>query len=832
MQERNNTQAYQLKGSMIALRLVFGVLATGTMGMQVYAAEPSAISSKQQYNIPAGPLDKALASFAGRSGVNLSLDPALTSGLQSEGLQGSYGLKDGFSRLLTGSGLEAVVDDNANWKLRKATTLNSPASNTKSSATLPEVGVVAARSRESKAMTEGSQSYAARAVTIGKGEQSLRDVPQSVSVVTRQRMDEQNLTSLDSVLTQTTGVTREFRNYGHSVYYSRGFEISSFMTDGVPMGYYGGLGIAPDTAIFDRVEVLRGAPGLLIGNGDPGGTVNFVRKRPLAEKQVQLTARAGSWDYYRLDGDITGPINESGTLRGRLVAGYEDRHYSYDEAKTRLPLFYGILEADLGEHTVAAAGIRYQHFKQDGGRWAGGLPVTTDGSHIKLPRSTAFGPSWTWFESEVKEVFGDVTHHFNDDWSVKVSGTYQSSNRQDATMMTNGNVNPATLSGFELTGIAFEDTQYRRKGVDAQVQGKFDAWGQQHTLFVGANWQKSTVPSSKSAESLYSTPVAVNLNAINLSALPRLYRGAYSNYSDQETTQGIYGNLKLQLLEPLKVILGGRVSWYDFNNSGGSAYKQTHEVTPYAAVIWRLNEQWSLYGSYTDIFRPQSQSFTASGNPLKPAMGSNYEAGIKGELNDGKLNTSFSVFRIVMDDLAQIDPNNPTICPGAPVSGGCSINGGKVKSQGFDAEINGEILPRVQLFTGYTYNATKTVRDRDANGIPTLDEGRPYNSAFNPRHLLRSWATYRLPGSLDKVTLGGGVTIQSELSADTYWGEDIPRRQGGYSVWNVHASYRVDEHWTASLNINNLFDRRYYTNAAGMWYGEPQSAMLTVRGTF
>lgn len=829
------TSHFRLSPLVLALQLSFAPAALTPAALMLAPSLAQADSTSQaeqvNYDIPAGPLAPALTRFAQQAGISVAVDAQALKGLNTRGLKGSYSLSEGFGLLLAGTGY-APEQTSAGYALRKASHMHNEQVQ-QNGAALPEVTVKASADRESRATSEGTGSYAARAVTVGKGEQSLRDIPQSVSVVTRQRMDEQNLTSLDNVLAQVTGVTREFRNFGHSVYYSRGFALDNFMVDGVPVGYYGGIGIAPDTAIFDRIEVLRGAPGLLIGNGDPGGTVNMVRKRPLAEKQVQITARAGSWDNYRVDGDVTGPLNEAGTLRGRLIAGYEDKRYFYEEAESKLPLLYGMLEADLGSNTTAAVGMRYQHYSQQGGRWSQGLPIANNGSDLGLSRSTTYGPSWSYFKSTVREVFGDITHHINDDWYVKLSGTAQLSEREDAAFLTSAGrdaIDPVTLQTFQLRGVDFEDSKYRRRGADAQVHGKFNGWSQQHEVFLGANWQREETLAYKSNRVQYASAITVNPFAPGLSSIPRIYNTPYGTpLTSTMTTQGLYGNVKLQLADPVKIILGGRVSWYENESFGGTPYKQTREVTPYAAAILKLNEQWSLYGSYTDVFRPQGDAFTASGNVLKPALGSNYEAGIKGEFAGGKLNTSFAIFRIDMDDIAQTDPQNPLSCPGSPASGGCSINGGKLKSEGFDAEINGELLPRMQVFAGYTYNSAKYVRDRDAAGNPTADEGRTFQSAFIPRQLLRSWVSYKLPGNLDKLTVGGGVNFQTEIfTEDT----GVRYTQGSYAVWNAHASYRIDEHWLAALNVNNLFDKQYYTVAGNRWYGEPQSFMLTLRGTF
>ncbi|MCB5190934.1 TonB-dependent receptor [Methylobacillus arboreus] len=820
---RHTKTSFKLAPMLLAVQLAWAPALTSTV------AHAEAAATTSQYDIPAGSLASALTRFAQQSGVAISVDANEIKGLSSPGLKGAYSLDEGFNHILAGTGYTAQKTTSG-YALRKISAVREDGSHN----ALPEVSVTASMARESRAISEGTRSYAARAVTIGKGEQSLRETPQSVTVMTRQRMDDQSLTSLDSVLMQTTGVTRQFRNFGHSVYYSRGFAIGNYMADGVPMGDYGGIGTAPDTAILDRVEIMRGAPGLLIGNGDPGGTVNMVRKRPLAEKQIQVIARAGSWDYYRLDGDITGSLNESGSLRGRLVAGYEDRHYFYDEAQSKLPLLYGIIEADLGENTVAAAGFRYQHYKQNGGRWVGGLPLSNDGSDLKLSRSTSLGPGWTSYENEVKEIFGDVTHHFNDDWKLKVSTAHQRFTRTDAAMQRTSYVDSQT-GAISFTQMNFAENKFEKNVADIQLNGKFTVWGQEHEMFIGANWQQDKTPSMRSYIPRYIPNVSANIYNLDLSSLPRLYQGAYGPASSQEsTTQGIYGNVRLQLVDSLKLILGGRVSWYEFENSSNTSYKQTREVTPYAALIWRINETWSAYGSYTDIFLPQSSSYTVAGNPLEPAIGSNYEAGIKGEFYGGRLNTSLALFRIDQDNRAMPDPRFPTNCPASPVGGGCSINGGKVRSEGIEAEINGEVIPNLQLSAGYTFNAAKYIKDRGNTGEATANEGSRLSNDHNPRHLLRTWATYKLPGEWDRFTIGGGFTLQSELSyMDQYAPAGVvERHQNAYSIWNAHASYRIDEHWTAALNINNIFDKRYYTDALRSQYGEPQSMMLTVRGNF
>lgn len=245
--------------------------------------------------------------------------------------------------------------------------------------------------------TDGTGSYTTGAVSIGKGApQSLRETPQSVSVVTRQVMDDNNLNSLSKVLEDTPGITFQYRNFGGHVYTSRGFSLlaESFLVDGIGgQGYQITGWMQPDMAIYDRVEVLRGASGLLVGAGQPGGAVNLVRKRPTADNKFSITTRAGSWDQYRVDLDGSGKLNDSGTLRGRMVAAYDDSGSYLDGRDSRTPLLYGIVEADLSDDTTLTMSLRRQE-QVINGYSIYGLPRYSNGQSLGLSRSTNLAQKW------------------------------------------------------------------------------------------------------------------------------------------------------------------------------------------------------------------------------------------------------------------------------------------------------------------------------------------------------------------------------------------------------------------------------------------------------
>ncbi|MFU7334545.1 Fe(3+)-pyochelin receptor FptA, partial [Pseudomonas aeruginosa] len=190
-------------------------------------------------------------------------------------------------------------------------------------------------------------------------------------------------------------------------------------------------------------------------------------------------------------------------------------------------------------------------------------------------------------------------------------------------------------------------------------------------------------------------------------------------------------------------------------------------------------------------------------------------------LADGRLNLSLAAFRIDLENNPQEDPDHP-----GPPNNPFYISGGKVRSQGFELEGTGYLTPYWSLSAGYTYTSTEYLKDSQN------DSGTRY-STFTPRHLLRLWSNYDLPWQDRRWSVGGGLQAQSDYSVD-YRG--VSMRQGGYALVNMRLGYKIDEHWTAAVNVNNLFDRTYYQSLSNPnWnnrYGEPRSFNVSLRGAF
>lgn len=785
----------------------------------VFAAEPNSSAAAQKaYNIPAGPLSPALSAFAGSAGLNLSSEPALTEGLRTQGLQGSYSVQEGFARLLSGSGLEAVSRGSNVYILNR---LPAKSSASPAETTLPAITATA----QSAVTTEGTGSYTTRALTIGKMQQSIRETPQSVTVVTRQQMDDQNLVTLEQVLEHSTGITKSQRNFGAHVYTARGFEIpdTNYLIDGVSGTVYNPTGWVPtDMAIFDRVEVLRGAGGLIVGPGDPSGVINMVRKRPRAEKHFDVMARVGSWNNYRVEIDAGSPLNEEGTVRGRVVAAYQDNEFFYDVTHSKQPMIYGVVDMDLSRDTTLTVGARHQETNIDGYSIFG-LPRFTNGQALNVPRSTSFAQDWNRHEASVDEVFVELEHRFAGDWKAKLTANYSETSIHQKLGTARNAVNPA-IGTTTFTSLYFMNREISNKGVDANVSGSFNAWGKTHQAMFGANWSSSDLYGRSTT---LNRNIPINIYNPNHSLVPEPAQPAWTAQTrDQDQRVGVYGSTRLQLADPLHLLLGGRFSWFSYRTDNlltgavTNDYRQNAEFTPYAGLVYDLNKQWSVYTSYADTFQPQSQYATASGTLLKPAVGSNIEAGIKGELYEGRLNVAMSVFKINKKDIAVVDQNNLGACPGISTNN-CYRNANFQNSKGFEIEATGQLLPDWQVAAGYTRVTSEN------------ETGQSFASDV-PKHLVRASTTYRLPGIWQKWTIGGGVAAQSDYRFQE--SSSVLITQGGYSVWNAFSSYKINDKWTASLNVDNLFDKNYWAVVAGTrngnYFGAPRSVMLTMRGSF
>ncbi len=801
---------------------LFGLGAVCLMpSLQAVAAETASESRVRSYDIASGSLTEVLSRFAVEAGAAISFDAAQLQGRQSPGLRGSYSLHEGFATLLAGSNFQVVAQGNGSYVLiARPEALADGAI---------ELGAISVTGSGLGSVTENSGSYTTGAVSIGKSPQTLRRTPQSVTVLTSQRLQDQGLTNLTTVLEQTPGVVVDYVDSERVTYYSRGYQIDAIQYDGatVVQGSGGGSFIQSDSAIIDHVEVLRGATGMLRGSGNPSGTVNMVRKRPTREFQGSASVTAGSWDAQRYVLDVSGPLAAEGALRGRMIAVHDDRDLFQDSRMERKNVLYGSLAADLGERTTLTTGIEYTELDATGA-W-GGLPADFSGQPLELSRSAYLGADWNRWNRSNLQTFVELEHLFDNDWALKLSGTRThfrlDNNGFKQTFIERASTTNPYLMNMQVTeGDGGESEQ---TNLSATLNGPFDLFGRQHELMLGLERIRndSTASATNRVVGVLSDfdirnwdPKAIAEPAINITARPVMTR---------TTQEGAHATWRLSLAEPLTAILGARMNWwkYDQSTTATGDYSVNQEIVPYAALIYDLNDNFSTYASYTEIFNPQSAT-DAAGSVLEPITGEAYEMGIKGEFYEGRLNTSLALFRINQVGKALDDINSPNPCPPFYASGYCQTASGKSRSDGFEIEVSGEVLPGWQVSGGYTYTSTEYLKDTISNTGNVL-------RSTDPKRMLKLFTSYRLPGAWSDLTVGGGVRAQSDIYSRS---GNALATQSGYAVYSAMANYRLNDHYSVQLNANNLFDKAYYkkigTTATSYYWGEPRSLEVTVRGTF
>lgn len=680
-----------------------------------------------------------------------------------------------------------------------------------------ELGATEITNTQLGSTTEGSRSYTTGAMsTATKLPMTMRETPQATTVITRQRMDDMGMTSINDAIAATPGVFLSYASGpGRQTYYARGFEIDNLMYDGIPSGYNGvGVGVQPNLAMFDRVEIVRGATGLVTGAGNPSAAVNMVRKRPLADQRVTLTGAAGSWDDYRGEVDASSPLNDSGTLRGRVVTSYRDANSYVDGAEEDHGLFYAITEADLSDFTTLSVGFSHQKDKTNN-FWGASL-VGLDGRHQDLPRSYNPGTSWENKEQETNTLFAELRHQLANDWKLQVNADYS-----DLNAIFSGSYQSRFAADRSLQRTVWQAKYDEHKiGLDSFVSGPFEALGRTHELVVGAS--KRIADMNTHSYSPYVTTWPVD------GGKPDFTRtGSKRTVTTQD---GVYVTTRLSLADPLKLILGGRLDWYDYDDKESSTadYKVTRNVTRYAGLIYDLDDHHSVYVSYSDIFTPQDEK-DSSGTPVTPIVGKNYEVGIKGEYFDGALNASAALFRIDQENRAV--ETTPLGCPQAK----CYDAAGEVRSQGIDLEVQGALTENWQLGAGYTYARVHTIKDAKN----PQNENQRFDTDM-PEHLFKLSTVYRFQGPLEKLRVGGNLSWQSRMYNDIPLdnGSSYRLKQKAYALTNLMAGYAVNENLDLQLNANNIFDKKYYssistsTQYGGDTYGAPRNLMLTAKYSF
>jgi len=687
-------------------------------------------------------------------------------------------------------------------------------------AVMPQIQVTA---QKQDSYTAG-RSKAATPLNI-----SLRDTPQSVSVVTQQRIEDQALETVTDVVNNVTGVSVNQYETHRAGFTARGFDIDNLQIDGVPTTWdqpWSSGEVAGSLAIYDRVEVVRGATGLMTGAGNPSAAINLVRKRATSK---ELTGSAeigiGCWNERRGMVDVSSGLNASGTVRARVVGEYQRADSWVDLLKSKSHTFYGTVEADLAPRTVLSAGYSRQENDPKGPMW-GGLPYWyTDGSKTNWDVSKTSAADWTRWETRYENAFVNLEHGFDNGWQLRASFSHGDRQADSALLYLSGV--PDRVTGLGVGAFAGSYlTHTRQDDFSLHASGPFELAGRKHEAAIGYMHSKQEFNAdSRAADYGGGYPPVGNFNSWNGAAYPEPAWGAPTFYESSVTRQeALYGVARFSITDPLKAIIGARVTNYDKTGVGAwsPAYqlKHDHQLTPYAGVVYDLTENLSAYASYTDIFQPQNRKDLA-GNILDPVVGKSYETGIKGEFLDGRLQASLAVFKIKQDKLAQEAGLVDRDGSGPLVSEAYYRAANGAKSDGFEFELSGELARGWNATAGYSQFKAKDAAGADINSV-------------YPRKLLRVFTTYRL----DALTVGGGVNWESRtytIDPAAPAGTNGLIEQDSFALASLMARYDISKQLSAQVNVNNLFDKKHFGMFAAygaITYAAPRSVSASLKYRF
>ena len=668
------------------------------------------------------------------------------------------------------------------------------------------------------------QGYNAHSVSgASRLDLAISDIPQSVSVITNAQLRDFQLNDINTALDSATGINVERIETDRTYYTARGFDVTNFQIDGVGLPLTNGNNHADeDTAIYDRVEVIRGANGLMTGVGNPSATVNFIRKRPTADNQLNLSASYGSWNNTRLEADGSARLND--TFATRIVAVKQTKDSYLDRYETDKTVLYAFIEANLSDDTSISVSHSYTDNDAKGNNW-GALPLFyTDGSATNYDRSTNTSADWSNWKVIKQNTVVELSHYFNDNWRLRGTYSHRTTDEDTELFYIYGTPNKTTELG--LTGYGSEyDLDEKHDLADVYISGDFELFGREHQLVTGVNYAEVNYTDRSLYD--YTTgngfPPIPDLNTWDGNTPKPTFTDKPSGSDVSAKQQAAYITGRFNLFDGFHLIAGGRFNKWQ---AEGLAYGKTQdaedsEFIPYLGMVYRFIPELVAYASYTETFKSQTELDINDQN-LAPVTGESKEIGFKSELFDGRLLASIAYFDIQQVNLAVPDPSTSEL----PPTQQRYIGADGINSKGYEFEVAGELFDGLNLSLGFT--------DFDIEGN---DKNAELVAAYTPSKLLKFAATYDV-AVIEGLSVGMNMRWQDDIYRKqgtvgkefANAGEEIITRQDAYAIVDLMARYQFNDHLELSVNANNVTDEKYINSLywAQGFYGAPANYSATV----
>lgn len=763
-----------------SLVLLFGSLALNPIAL----AQQSGTNQTREYDIPAGPLGEVLSRFAAEAGILLSGDGALTANQSSHGLQGRYTVREGLNRLLSGTGLAA------RFNAENTVTISRAADGEQILAPITVEG-----SRESA--YGPVQGYKAeRTATATRTDVAIRDMPASVHVVPREVVGDQAAVRIADALQNISNVHHAGTSGGRIEEFTiRGFRSGTrrIARDGFYSPATFGQMDPADMAGIERVEVLKGPASVLYGQTAPGGIINLVTKKPLADSFQTYDLKVGSYDLYRAEVDVNQPFTTDNHVLFRLNGTAHTADSSRGET------FRSVLR-DTDRLFVSPAlrwivdentnlDVQLDYIQETLPIDFGLIPI--NGRADVLPRDFTIAESFVRYDAEEYRAQATFEHRFHETWSLRSSLLYSRNTGDRLSVDAAGDVQP---DGTLERRVRIEDDAQKDYAMLNQLTTSFTTGSVDHEFLAGADVTKTRADRTDSRAPLDPINVFDPVYGATPGAFgePRLRPRELDTYS-------VFLQDLVSFGPQWKVLTGIRYDHADLRDRDTTQVDE--DFTPRFGLVYQPTENLSLYASYSESFEPVIGE-SIDGSPFDPTLGEQYEIGIKSEFFDDRLLATVALFELTQENIRTPDPNNP----------GFSIQIGEQRSRGAELDIVGEISDGWKLIGSLAHLDAEITEDNE------LPVGNRLGNV--PKWSGSLWSSYAVQdGVLSGFKIGGGVFAVGRRYGDAENTYIAP----GYARLDAALTYTASERYEFSVNFRNLLDKDYIigTSSNSAYPGEP-----------
>lgn len=625
------------------------------------------------------------------------------------------------------------------------------------------------------------------------------DTPQSIQVIPRKVLEDQQVIRLDEALRNVSGVTFGGTNLGRSLEFTiRGFDTAPVLRNGFRQFEAGG--IFPETSNLERVEVLKGPAAVLFGEVQPGGVINLVTKQPLSEEYYDVQAQFGNRDLIRPSIDISGPLTEDGNLLYRLNALYRTGDEIQD-FETDIERFFiaPVITWKIGKNTDLTVELNYLNEERPP---IFGIPAIGDGI-ADIPFEQLTSEPDDVAEEEFLNVGYDFEHRFNEKWKLRNGFRYT---KQDSSTEITFPFDIDDETGIITRFSGFQPEKSESFTLNTSLVGEFATGPIEHQLLFGIDLNRTEDNFNISTRLDLENPLELDIFAPEFGTFTRPDPEDIPLFQDDESETerlGIFIQDQISLLDNLILLAGVRydtvdetsttITPTDFDPSSGEVSQSNDDVSPRVGLVYQPIPEISLYGSFSESFSPSSE-FTADGEFIDPETGRGFEVGIKTELLKSKLSTTLAYFNITKENVTFADPD-----PDSPFAFSAS---GEQKSQGVELDIIGEILPGWDIVASYAFIDAEVTED-DFIEVGNLLPNTPENSAsLSTNYQIQQ-------GSLQGLGFGVGFNFVGEREGDL----ENSFKIDDYFLTNAAISYERNS-WRAAVNFRNIFDVDFISGAS------------------